>query len=69
VSERMWSVKLEGSISGEYRTLGGHSGWPSVTGISDDWYRSTMGAVLKRLEACGTVAQPMWESQTNSERC
>jgi hypothetical protein len=29
VSERMWSVKLEASISGEYQTLGGHSGRPS----------------------------------------
>ena len=25
VSERMWSAKLEASISGEYQTLGGHS--------------------------------------------
>jgi len=40
-----------------------------VTGISDEWYRSTMGAVVKSLEAPGTVAQPMRESQTNSERC
>jgi len=29
VSERMWSVKLEASISGEYQTLGGYSGRPS----------------------------------------
>jgi len=29
VSERMWSVNLDASISGEYQTLGGHSGWPS----------------------------------------
>jgi hypothetical protein len=29
VSERMWSVNLEASISGEYQTLGGHSGRPS----------------------------------------
>ena len=29
VSERMWSVNLEGSISGEYQTLGGYSGRPS----------------------------------------
>jgi len=40
-----------------------------VTGISDDWYRSTMGAVLISLGAAGTVAQPMRESQTDSERC
>ena len=39
-----------------------------VTGISDDWYGSTMGAVVKSFEAPGTVAQPMRESQTNSER-
>jgi len=45
--------------------------WPAfgVTGISDDWYESTMGAVVKSLGAPGTVAQPMRESQTNSERC
>jgi len=29
VPERMCSVNLEGSISGENRTLGGHSSWPS----------------------------------------
>jgi len=29
VSERMWSVNLDASISGEYQTLGGHSCWPS----------------------------------------
>ena len=29
VSQRMWSVNLEGSISREYQTLGGHSGRPS----------------------------------------
>jgi hypothetical protein len=39
-----------------------------VTGICDDWYGSTMGAVMKSLEAPGTVAQPMRESQTNPER-
>ena len=40
-----------------------------VTGISDDWYGSTIGAVVKSLGAPGTVAQPIRESQTNSERC
>ena len=39
-----------------------------VTGISDDWFMSTMGAVVIRLGAPGTVAQPMGESHTNSER-
>ena len=29
VSERMWSVNLDASISGEYQTLGGHSYRPS----------------------------------------
>jgi hypothetical protein len=29
VSERMWSVNLDESISGEYETLGGHSCRPS----------------------------------------
>jgi len=29
VSEGMWSVNLDASISGEYGTLGGHSSWPS----------------------------------------
>jgi hypothetical protein len=45
--------------------------WPAfgVTRISDDWYRSTMGAVVKSLGAPGTVAQLMQEAQTNSERC
>ena len=33
-----------------------------VTGISDDQYRSTMGAVVMGLGAPGTVAQPMRES-------
>ena len=28
VSERMWSVNLDASISGEYQTIGGHSGRP-----------------------------------------
>ena len=41
----------------------------TVTGIFDHWYRSTMGAGLISLGAPETVAQPMWESQTNSERC
>ena len=40
-----------------------------VTGTSDDWYGSTMGAVVISLGAPGTVAQPMRESQTNSQRC
>jgi len=39
-----------------------------VTEISDDWYGSTMGAVVIRLGAPGTVAQPMPESQTKPER-
>ena len=34
-----------------------------VTGISDDWYGSTMGAVVKSLGAPGTVAQLMRESK------
>ena len=29
VSERMWSVNLDASISGEYQTIGGDSGRPS----------------------------------------
>ena len=29
VSEKIWSVNLDASISGEYQTLGGQSGWPS----------------------------------------
>jgi len=29
VSERMWSVNLDASISGEYQTLGGHLCQPS----------------------------------------
>jgi hypothetical protein len=39
-----------------------------ITVISDHWYGSTMGAVVKSLGAPGTVAQSMRESQTNSER-
>ena len=30
MSERMWSVNLDASISGEYQTVGGHPGHPSV---------------------------------------
>jgi hypothetical protein len=33
-----------------------------VTRISDDWNRSTTGAVVKCLGAPGTVAQPIRES-------
>jgi len=40
-----------------------------VTGISDDWYVSTMEAVVISLGAPETVAEPMQEAQTNSERC
>jgi len=40
-----------------------------ATGISDDWYGSTMGVVVISFGARGTVAQPMRESHTNSERC
>jgi len=45
--------------------------WPAfgVTSISDDWYRSTIRAVVISWGAPGTVAQPIWKSQTNSERC
>jgi len=68
VSERMWSVNLEGSISGEYQTLGGYSGRPSewlgsvttstgVTGISHDWYRSTMGVIVILLGACRSTRE------------
>jgi len=39
-----------------------------VTGVSDHWYRSTLGAVVVSLGALGTVTQPMRESQSNSER-
>jgi hypothetical protein len=40
-----------------------------VTGTSDDQYGCMLGAVVISLGAPGTVAQPMQESQTNSERC
>jgi len=40
-----------------------------VTGISDDWYTSTMGAVVIRLGAPWTVALPMRESWTKFNRC
>jgi len=40
-----------------------------VTGISDDRYRSTMGAVVISLGVPETVAQSMGESETKSERC
>jgi len=29
VSERMWRVNIDASISGEYQTIGGHSSQPS----------------------------------------
>jgi hypothetical protein len=43
VSERMWSVNLDASISGEYQTIGGHSARPSellrarMTGTGEPW--------------------------------
>jgi len=37
------------------------------TGIWDDWYWRTMGAVVISLGVPGPGVQPMWESQTNSE--
>jgi hypothetical protein len=43
VPERMWSVNLDGSISGEYQTIGGHSGRPAeqlkslMTGTEVPW--------------------------------
>ena len=40
-----------------------------VTAILDEWYGSTMRAVVISLGAPGTDAQPMRETQTNSERC
>jgi hypothetical protein len=43
VSERMWSVNSDASISEEYHTLGGHSCWPS----------EYMGALATRLGAPG----------------
>jgi len=68
VSGRMWSVNWKASNSGEYKTLGGHSGRPSeylgsrttdtgVTGICDDWYRSTMGVIGMSLGACRTAGK------------
>jgi hypothetical protein len=46
VSERIWSVNLNASISEEYQTLGGDSGRLLESGMSDDWYRSTMGGFV-----------------------
>ena len=80
VSERMWSVNLEASISGEYQTLGGYSGRPSlgleslttstgVTGISDDWYRSTMGVIVISLGARRSARENFgctWEGRQTS---
>jgi len=40
-----------------------------ITGISDDWYGRTMGAIVKSLRAPGTVAQQMREFESNTERC
>jgi hypothetical protein len=43
VSERMWSVNLDGSMSGEYQTIGGHSDLPLellralITGTGIPW--------------------------------
>jgi hypothetical protein len=49
-----------------------------VTGISDDWYRRTMGVIVisckhvgaleRTLGTPGSVSELMWKSQTNSER-
>jgi len=45
VSERMWSVNLDASISGEYQTLGGHSCRPS----------EYLGAAMTSLGAPGST--------------
>jgi len=81
VFERMWSVNIEASISGKYRTLGGYSGSPSeklgsltkgieVTTITDDWYMSTMGMIVISLGArrsAGENSGCTWEChQTNA---
>ena len=57
------NVRRESDANGAFQPAFG------VTGIFDDWYGSTMGVVVISLGAPVTVAQPMQESQTNSERC
>jgi hypothetical protein len=44
VPERMCSVNFDAWIWGEYQTLGGPA--LKVTGISDDYYRWTMGVIV-----------------------
>ena len=80
VSERMWSVNLDALISGECQTVGGHF-QPAfrVTGISNDWYRSTMGVIVIWLRTPGSASdkpgstsnhcKAVWEKRHLWEHC
>jgi hypothetical protein len=80
VSEWMWIVNLEASISGEYQSIGGHSGWlweqleslMTCTGVPYKWWEwvwEHVEAPEWTWRAPGRVAQPTRESQANCERC
>jgi len=70
---RSINVRSESDLRRAFRPAFG------VTGISDDWYSSTMGVIVivwehvgapeRTLGAPGSVTKPTQESQTNSERC
>jgi len=80
VSERIWSVNLEASIAGESDCKSAFLPAFGVTQIPNEWYRWTMGVIVITLGTSrsagenfehtpGSVAEPMREAQTNSERC
>jgi hypothetical protein len=58
VSERMWSVNLDASISGEHQTLGGHSCWPS----------ESLGALTTSLGAPGSAGDKPGSAGDKSAR-
>jgi len=80
VSERIWNVNWEKSISREYQTQEEHSGRASewmglrLTGAREvQRWLSTLwahiGALVRTLGESGSITKLTWESPTNSERC
>jgi len=58
VSERIWSVNFDASISGKYQTLGGHSYWPS----------ELLGSLMTGTEALSEWLWEVWEHLGAPER-
>jgi len=68
VSERMWSVHLDASISVEYRTLGGHSCRPSqwlgvpTTRVGAPWHTTVHpGSAGDISGSTSNRCRPIWE--------